>query len=75
MVINKINEWIFNVRLERAIKAAAIAHAHDGRTYIVVRWKNRPVAIAKGRIKQLINERKLKTTIEYVEKHALFIAK
>lgn len=76
MVTAFIKKRIFAARLKKAIDAAIHAHAADGRTYIVIRWGTRPVAIAKSKIKEWINGRRLKgITIGDIEKNALYIAK
>lgn len=76
VIINKIRLQVFNYRLKKAIHSAIMAHASTGNTYFVIRWKDRPVAISKQKLKEWIATGKLrKINIATIEKTALYIAK
>ncbi|MDD2294257.1 MAG: hypothetical protein PHD07_08640 [Bacteroidales bacterium] len=76
VIINKIRLFVFNKRLKKSVNSAIMAHAATGKTYFVIRWKDRPLAISKRKLKEWIAAGKLRNiNIATIEKTALYIAK
>lgn len=70
-----LNRILWPFRYRRAVKQAKKLAAADGRVYYVLMVAGRPKVIAKRYAKKLVATRQLgrKTTIQDIEKRALFI--
>lgn len=76
-IIGKIRNAIFQKRYITACSRAKKFHDADGKTYLMLLFKGRPVVVDKQKVKQWIAARKVKkgVTIQMVEKGALYIAR
>lgn len=76
-IIGRIRTAIFHKRYLKACNMANRLHQADGRTYMVLLFKGRPVIVSKDKVKHWIATRRLKkgVTIQMAEKGALYIAR
>lgn len=69
----KFKKILFEYRLNRAIKKANRLRKLTKYKYFVILWKNKPIAIPKRTIKNWVKRKRLKCTIQDIEKTALYI--
>lgn len=72
ILIKQIKKAAFNIRLKREINKANRLHKQTKYKYLVILWKGKPKAIPKQRIRDLIRKRKIRATIQHIEKYALY---
>lgn len=72
-IINIFKNWLFNLRLKRAIsKAKRCAWERPG-LYMVLNYKGKPVVTSQSRLKHLIRKQRIKGPISYYKEHALYM--
>lgn len=72
-----IKRSIMKYRVKQAIREAVELASGSGRKHIVIMSHGRPIVVTKQKLKKLIDTRYVKkgTTIQELEKKALFITK
>lgn len=74
-MINKLRQYIYNRRCDRALDEAVRLSTATGRKYFVVIMKGKPMPVTKQYITKLVRSGKFKkgVTVRDIEKQALFV--
>lgn len=73
-ITKKLNSWLFNFRMKRAIKRADQLAKEQRMKQLVLIYRGKPVVFSMQRIKKLIRTKRLRGTAEFYRNIALYIA-
>ncbi len=74
-MINKLRQYIYNRRCDKALDEALRLSTATGRKYFVVIMKGKPMPVTKQYISKMVKLGKFKkgVTVREIEKQALFV--